>query len=362
MNENQKLAIRELNERKTILSSYPYKFYIEVTQCCNLRCLMCDIETYSAEKKEFPEELFDTIKPLLKQAEEVNFFYYGEPTLSKNLLKFLDETKEYPFLPKIFTNGTILNDSILNAFDERGVFVNISIESATKKIYELIRKGASFEDFKNNVRRYVERYRNRINERFHLRLSCTIAIDNISEVINIIEFAHETGIRDLFIGAVDNWIKSNRHLVCDEKKTVYYFKKGKELADKYGIRFSCPAKIGDSIIEENNNWKDFRLPIDQFANEYLEAFNPNPETNDCGYPWIQAIFRANGDVCSCCQGRHVMGNLYKNSFEEIWNGEKYQELRAQSTFKNCLGRKCNMMHYSIWPRENRVSRHAGESV
>lgn len=356
MNENLKLKIKEIEEHKTVLKSYPYKFFLETTQKCNLRCIMCDVDRYSSEKKDFPLELFYKIKPLLKQAEEVNFYYFGEPTLSENLLIFLDETKEYSFLPKIFTNGTILNEEIINAFDKRGVFVNISLESATPKIYEMIRRGASFEEFVCNIKKYVAKYNDRSNDRFHIRLSCTIAIDNISEVINVIEFAKKVGIRDIFIGAIDNWIKSNRHLVCDDKKAAFYFNKGKELADKYKIRFSCPRKIGDFIVENNNNWRDFELPIDKYSNEYLEAFNPNPTTEDCGYPWIQTIFRANGDVCSCCQGRHIMGNLYKNSFDEIWNGEKYQALRAQTNFKHCFGRICNMMYFSVWPYQNQILR------
>jgi MoaA/NifB/PqqE/SkfB family radical SAM enzyme len=349
MNENLKINISEIEQHKSVLKSYPYKFYLETTQRCNLNCVMCDIDTYSPEKKDFPVDLFELIKPLLRQAEEINFYYFGEPTLAKNLIKFIEETKDCAFLPKIFTNGTILNEDILKTFDERGVFVNISMESASKKLYEIIRQGASFDIFEENILKYVERYNARKNDRFHLRLSCTIAIDNISEVINIIEFAKRVGINDLFFGAVDNWIKSNRHLVRDDKKAVYFFNKGKELADKYKIRFSCPKKIGTYVIENNHNWYDFSLPIDKYINEYLEAYNPNPITEDCGYPWIQAIIRANGDVCSCCQGRHIMGNLYKNTFDEIWNGEKYQALRSQTNFKNCLGQKCNMVCYSIWP-------------
>jgi hypothetical protein len=170
-------------------------------------------------------------------------------------------------------------------------------------------------------------------------------------VLKIIDFAKDVGIHDLFFGAIDQGFRSNRHLTCDDKKAVFYFTKGKELADKYKIRFSCPKKIGEYIIQNNNNWNDFILPIDKYSNEYLEGFNPNPETSDCGYPWIQTIIRANGDVCSCCQGRHVMGNLYKNSFDEIWNGDKYQSLRAQKNFRHCLGTGCNMINFSIWSNQ-----------
>ncbi|VVB82683.1 Coenzyme PQQ synthesis protein E [uncultured archaeon] len=351
MLSNTKLNIQEIAEKKKILNSYPFKFYLESTQKCNLNCIMCDHKSCS-EDKEFSIELFEKIKPYLKYAEEVDFYLLGEPTLSKNLSKFLKETEKCSFVPKIFTNGTILNKKLLNLFDKRGVFVNISMESADKDIYELIRNGASFEKFKKNVKMYADKYKHRNNDRFHIRLSCTVAIDTLPEVLNIIEFAHDLGIKDLFFGAIDSEPKyMNRNLSCDPEKTVFYFKKAKELADKYKIRFSCPRKIGNLVIKENNNWKNFKLPIDKYSSEYAEAFNPNPLTKDCGYPWIQTIIRANGDVCSCCQRRFVLGNLFKSSFDEIWNGDSYQKLRAQENFRKCYGVGCNMINYSIWPHQ-----------
>lgn len=350
MKENLELNIKELYENKTILESYPIKLFLEISQKCNLKCIMCDHENYSSEQKDFSIELFDKIKPLLHKAEEVNFFMVGEPTLSEYLLGFLEDTKAYSFVPKIFTNGTILNEKILNTFDERGMFLNISIEAATPKIYELIR-GASWDHFERNVKKYANRYKHRKNDRFHIRFSSSVAIDHISEVVNIVEFARKMGIRDIFIAALDYWILSNRHLSVDAKKTVFYFNKGKELADKYGIRFSCPRKIGDFVIENNNNWKDFPLPIDKYTNTYPESFNPNPFTKECGFPWIQTVIRANGDVLACCQGRHLMGNLYENTFDTIWNGAKYQALRAQLNFDHCLGVGCNMIYYSVWAHQ-----------
>src|SRR4030042_6031773 len=140
MRYNTQLNLREIQEKKLILKSYPIKYYIEATQKCNLDCVMCDHRYYSSEGKEFPIKLFNKIKPLLKDAEEVNFYFFGEPLLSKNLTKFLNDTKDYSFLPKIFTNGTILNKKMLDLLDKRGVFINISLEAATSCIYEKIRR------------------------------------------------------------------------------------------------------------------------------------------------------------------------------------------------------------------------------
>jgi hypothetical protein len=46
-----------------------------------------------------------------------------------------------------------------------------------------------------------------------------------------------------------------------------------------------------------------------------------------------------------------MGDLNKNSFWEIWNDKKYQLLRSQDSFYDCMGKKCNMAIYSIYKGE-----------
>jgi radical SAM protein with 4Fe4S-binding SPASM domain len=351
MNLNFLDNFNEMKERKHRLKSFPFKIYLESTQKCNLNCIMCDRNSYSPENREFPLDLLKKIKTPLKKADEVLFHFFGEPLLSKNLFRLIDETiKINPhFTPKIFTNGTILNEEILEKLDERGVFVSISFETTNPRLYEKIRRGASFRIFKNNIKRYAERYKNRKNDRFHVRLSCAMAIGWINEAPKIVRFAKKYGIREILFMAINTNKEKKMDLELDSEKAIKYFKKAKKLADKYKIRFSCPFKIGEKIIWENNNLNDFRLPVDKYSPLYLESYNPNPITNDCPYPWIETIIRANGDVVSCCQGRHVMGNLHKSNFNEIWNNKKYQQLRAQTNFKQCMASKCNVAYFSIGP-------------
>ena len=50
----------------------------------------------------------------------------------------------------------------------------------------------------------------------------------------------------------------------------------------------------------------------------------------CPYPWFSFVISHNGDVVACCRDlehKTVLGNLFRQEFREIWNGEKYQALR-----------------------------------
>lgn len=53
--------------------------------------------------------------------------------------------------------------------------------------------------------------------------------------------------------------------------------------------------------------------------------------NLCPYPWMSLVVASNGDVVACCRDlRHktVLGNLFHQGLIEIWNGDKYQQLRS----------------------------------
>jgi radical SAM protein with 4Fe4S-binding SPASM domain len=50
----------------------------------------------------------------------------------------------------------------------------------------------------------------------------------------------------------------------------------------------------------------------------------------CPYPWFSFTIASNGDVVACCRDlehKTILGNLFRQEFEDIWNGEKYQALR-----------------------------------
>lgn len=51
----------------------------------------------------------------------------------------------------------------------------------------------------------------------------------------------------------------------------------------------------------------------------------------CPYPWTMAVLRPDGAVVPCCHwiDPTVMGKLPEQSFEEVWNGPEYRQLRLE---------------------------------
>ncbi|EQB3100799.1 radical SAM/SPASM domain-containing protein [Clostridium botulinum] len=84
------------------------KFYIEITNVCNLACDFCP-ET--RRKPQFmPIEIFDKILDQIKPYTDYIYFHVkGEPLLHPDIDKFLDLSYKKGFKVNITTNGTLIN-------------------------------------------------------------------------------------------------------------------------------------------------------------------------------------------------------------------------------------------------------------
>lgn len=51
--------------------------------------------------------------------------------------------------------------------------------------------------------------------------------------------------------------------------------------------------------------------------------------NWCGLPWRAMLIDIDGNVRVCCHNNIILGNLNYDTVENIWNNDKYQELRKR---------------------------------
>jgi len=71
----------------------------------------------------------------------------------------------------------------------------------------------------------------------------------------------------------------------------------------------------------------------RISNESLrEGYDSNIiDSISCYVGWIYARILTNGDIIPCCKAHlFALGNLYKNSFKDIWFSKKYNEFRKKA--------------------------------
>lgn len=178
---------------------YPLSMEFELSNRCNLKCIMCSEENSSAIAREkfgqsekllpyddaFIEQLDDFI-PHLKIAK----FLGGEPFLIPIYYKIWERIIQLnPNCEMVIqTNGTILNDKIKTLLKKGNFSISISIDSLVKETYENIRKPAVFDLVYGNLMYYIEFCK--ANNRF-IGIACCFMQQNWKEIPDLLRFFNE---------------------------------------------------------------------------------------------------------------------------------------------------------------------------
>jgi MoaA/NifB/PqqE/SkfB family radical SAM enzyme len=180
-------------------SKYPRVLEFELSNKCNLECVMCSgrVSSTIRNKREnlsplqmpydcgFVDQLNEFI-PHLKEAK----FYGGEPFLIDIYYEIWERILHIKPSLKIFiqTNGTVLNEKTKYILEKGNFNISISIDSVIKENYEYIRKNASFEQVIENLEWFIENARKKST---YLGLIATPSKFNCFEIPQIVNFCNK---------------------------------------------------------------------------------------------------------------------------------------------------------------------------
>jgi MoaA/NifB/PqqE/SkfB family radical SAM enzyme len=145
----------------------PSLMEIELSNQCNLECIMCNGTLSSGIRKNrdklpplpqiFDDSFLEQMKEFIPHLVELRV-NGGEPFAQKILLDLLDIVFEInPQLKvTIATNGTVYNKRVQSILDKCNIHLNISIDSLIPERYEQIRVNASFDVLMKNFEIFKE--------------------------------------------------------------------------------------------------------------------------------------------------------------------------------------------------------------
>ena len=108
------------------------KIYIEITNCCNLKCKFCPEIN---RKKEFMSvnDFEKVIEKIQKYTNLVLLHVKGEPLLHNKLEEILNVLEKYDLKANITTNGTLIKDNLEILKKSKAVRqINFSLHSSTQ--------------------------------------------------------------------------------------------------------------------------------------------------------------------------------------------------------------------------------------
>ena len=142
-----------------IIEDYPPCVQIEPASICNFRCVMCyqTDESFSSKKDGYMGFMnFELFKKIIDEiegkVEAITFASRGEPTLNKDLIKFLNYCKNKFVAIKINSNLSNLTEELAEAIFKNNVqTLVISADAPDKENYEKIRVKGNFDKLLGNM-------------------------------------------------------------------------------------------------------------------------------------------------------------------------------------------------------------------
>jgi GT2 family glycosyltransferase/MoaA/NifB/PqqE/SkfB family radical SAM enzyme/glycosyltransferase involved in cell wall biosynthesis len=296
----------DVEYQKTLLPKF---IGITLTNKCNYKCFFCNRES-NDKYGTINLEHFYSLKPLIQNAQILNLTGWGEPFSYKNIkevLKFINENNSNSCI-SLTSNGSLLTAEIAELLSKNLHQIIISINAASKDIYERDMKNGNWEKVFENIRiarKFIPR------EKIHFVF--VGHRDNIFEFPQFVKLAAE----------LDVWQVELLHLQVtkleDIKKSLWFHK---EITNKYI----------DEAVELGK-----KLNIDVLARKFDNDYESKINKFDCTAPLDQAYISESGNVAPCCySGTQNMGNVnFHDGFDNIWNNKKYNRLRTEKYFPEC---------------------------
>ncbi len=258
---------------------------IEVAGGCNYKCQMCPQTTGRGKEwtKKMPLKSFENILQQLEPNPEtvIQLEGSGEPTLAKDLPKYIELCNKYGFKSYMFTNAFRLKGQYMKDVVDAGIdFIRVSVIGYNRE-------------------KYIE----------------WMAADNFDAIIDNVTALQEYS---------KTCTVSSYHLILDNHQMEYEVEQyRKNFIDVVGT---------EAYIWKQHNWSGNWQPV------YVRDTSVR---KSCGRPFANEItIRANGKVTPCCQTmgppneeKSVLGDTNSEKLVDIYHGELYNQLRLKHAFK-----------------------------
>jgi radical SAM protein with 4Fe4S-binding SPASM domain len=321
----------------TPIAPLPDELQLEVTSACNLRCAMCLVRYKPPVNKLAGAMTFDLFRRIVEDVptlRRLTLQGLGEPLLSPYLLDMVRLARRHGITVGFNSNATLLTRRRADELVAAGLdWLHVSLDGATARTYEGIREGADFGTVLANLRGLVAAKRAAGSEVPHIRVVFVAMRRNVEELPGLVRLLAEAGVDELRV-------QNLSHTFSDTDPFGKYteirdFTAAEALWTGAGSAAS-PAKAADRAAADrafsaaqavaDEHGLTLRLP--SLASRPVPAGRPG-----CTWPWDAAYVTSQGVVQPCCMvmgdDRVALGQLSRQSFPEVWNGEGYREFRRR---------------------------------
>ncbi len=305
-----------------------------VTYRCNARCNMCN--RYKAPSK--PEEEID-----LETIRKLPQMYFtnvtgGEPFIRQDLPEIIRELYQKSDRIVISTNGFFTDRILALAKEFPQIGIRISIEGLEKTNNEI--RGLS-NGFQRGYQTLVKLKEMGLKD---IGFGMTVQDKNAKDLVPLYEISNNLGM-EFATASLHNsfYFVESKNIICDRPMVG-----------------QCFEDLINRLLKSNSPKKWFRAYFNHGLINYIYG---QKRLLPCDMSFDTFFIDPYGDVMPCngTKSKEVMGNLKKQTWDEVWNSSEANQVRAKV---RCCDRQCWMigsvspaMHKYIWKPTWWVIRH-----
>lgn len=323
----------QLNEQEAILqkiklNSYPRRLVFELTNACNLNCIMCGRNSADFKPTMFKKEWMDIFNPIIDKVEEVTLMGWGEPTVHPQFEHFLYWAYKNGLRKYFCTNGMKLDHLFKDIFETNTDIIAVSLDGADRETNDRIRNGADFDKIINSLRDIVKE-KNKNNTSFpYINFVFTAMKSNFRQIPDMIKLASDIGIDEVKIVYLTVFDKKLVHeslySYMDEVEEV--FNKAEELANELSVSLKLPHIMGLDLAGDKNH-------------------------KECFTAWRDFFLGSDGYVRPCMSTSDKLFEITKyKEFDQMWNSEEYMMFRQNVNSPNMAlaCKNCYQSSFANW--------------
>jgi len=324
---------------------FPGIVWIVPTDRCNTRCRTCS-HFYTQSGKDMSEEIFSKIEQeVLDHVWRVHLIGGGEPLISKIFPQMLEACIKRKIKIFFITNTKALTKELTHLLVKNHAEIMVSLDGATAQTFNHVRPFIKFESVLDKFEMIKSIRSQYPGNQFKLTTNTVVMKSNLHELFDIIELADEFKIDRTYFTELTPLpsIKDNffvEEIPSNSPELIKkYIPKAIARARELGVNY----KMQNAYLDMLHDGVDRPLNLNK-----ANAVNYAPKScifpNKCHFPWTYAQFMVNGNVTPCCNNSMVLGNLNTETFEQIWNGNRYDILRRTINTNNPPSqcRNCNL--------------------
>ena len=275
--------------KNAVIWAMPAAVGIEITNNCNLRCAEClsGSGKMSRPKGFMDESLFHrTINELRPFLYNVNLYFQGESMMHPGFFSLTEKCRGLRTV--LSTNGHFLDEDNARHLALSGITrLTVSLDGFNQESYSSYRKGGDFDRVISGIKNVAQAIK---ASRSKLKLEIQMLVNRHNE---------------------------------DQIAEVIFFARGN----------SASLKLKSMQVINGEN-VEYWLPADRRYRRYIKEGNlyklNSRLKNRCLRMWLNPVVTWDGNIVPCCFDKdadHIMGNLNRDSFRNVWRSEKYTAFR-----------------------------------